>query len=79
MHILHINLPIVHIDPNSHRQPHQPIVTQGGARVPAIAIYRALVVVESKEIHEYTTKRNVDNLFCLTLHFRLNKLSRPRQ
>jgi hypothetical protein len=66
---LRFDLPIVHIDPNSHHQPHQPIVTQGEVRVLAIAIYLVLVVVESKEIHEYTTKQNVDNLFlfCFTL------------
>lgn len=57
-----VNLPIVRIDPNSRRQPHQPIVTRGAIQALAIAIYLALVVVE-REIHEYTTKRNVDNLF----------------
>lgn len=64
-----INLPIVHIDPNSHHQPHQPIVTREAVRVLAIAIYLVLVVVESREIHEYTKKQSVDNLFlfCFTL------------
>lgn len=62
-----VNLPIVRIDPNSHRQPHQPIVIRGATRALATAIYLALVVVE-REIHEYTTKRNVDNLF-LFWHF----------
>lgn len=70
---LRINLPIVRIDPNSRRQPHQPIGIREAVRARATAIYQALVIVE-REIHEYTTKRNVDNLFLKVLyHFRLNK------
>lgn len=74
-----INLPIVHIDPNSRRQPHQPIVIRGAARALATAICLPLVVVE-RGIHECTTKQNVDNLFSFCFyHFRLNKLLHPRQ
>ena len=57
-----LNLPIVHIDPNIRRQPHQPIVIREAVRALAIATYLVLVVVESRQIHEYTTERNVDNL-----------------
>lgn len=58
-----VNLPIVRIDPNNHRQPHQPIATREVIRVRATATYPALVIVESSRIHEYTTALNVDNLW----------------
>lgn len=57
-----INLPIVHIDPNSHRQLHQPIVIPRVILALAISTYLVLVVVETKWIHDYTTILNVDNL-----------------
>lgn len=72
-----INLPIVHIDPNSRLQPHQPIAIPKVIRVLAIAIYLVSVVVESKQIHEYTTTLNVDNL-CWSLfwlHFTLHSIA----
>lgn len=58
-----INLPIVRIDPNSRRQHHQPIVIRGAVLALATATYLVLVVVESKWIHEYTTRLNVDTLW----------------
>lgn len=73
-----IDLPIVHTDPNSHHQPHQPIVTPGVVQVLAIATYLILVVVESRLIHEYTTELNVDNLWWNLCFTSLNG-SRPQQ
>lgn len=69
-----VNLPIVRIDPNSHPQHHQPIATPMAVRAQAIATYLALVVVETKWIHEYTTERNVDNLWWNLVAFTLNSM-----
>lgn len=73
-----IDLPIVHTDPNSRHQPRQPIVIPGVVRVLAIATYLISVVVESRLIHEYTTKLNVDNLWW-NLCFTILNGSRPQR
>jgi hypothetical protein len=72
-----INLPIVRIDPNSHRQHHQPIAIPRVILALATATYQVLVVVETKLIHEYTTERNVDNLWwnLLMLYVTLNSIA----